>query len=72
MASVLITGFVSEAVAKEFIKWYEGQGEQVFPEWLECRDELTDDEVEQGAYVDIETTYPLKQDRDGNFIMVIR
>lgn len=35
--SVHVHGFKSLDEAEEFCRWYEGQGEQDIPIWLECR-----------------------------------
>lgn len=32
-----MTGFKTKAQAEEFVKWYEGQGEQEAAVWFECR-----------------------------------
>lgn len=71
MASVIIKGFKTEALAIQFIQWYENQAEQEFPEWLECQDGLSEKEM-KGAYVNCTATYPIKKDKDGNFIMVVK
>jgi len=34
---VLVKGFKNSEEAIEFMSWYEGQGEQDFSIWLECR-----------------------------------
>lgn len=71
MCNVLIKGFKSDAHAKTFISWYEGQAEQDFPIWAECDDTLTEEE-QRGAYVNLQETYPLKQDDSGNWIMIVK
>lgn len=71
MASVIIHGFKNDDEAKEFIKWYEGQGEQDIDYWMECRkDEGLD--VRESINCNMEKTFykdGLKQDSDGNWIM---
>ncbi len=71
MVNVLITGFKNNDEAKEFINWYEGQGEQDASIWFECR-------IEEGSPIrdfigcNIEKTFHLgepMQDVNGNWIM---
>ena len=39
MYEVKISGFKTKAQAEEFVKWYEGSGEQQAEMWFECRKE---------------------------------
>lgn len=75
MASVVIHGFKNDDAAREFIHWYEGQGEQDLPVWFECR-EAEGQEVGTSANCDIEKTYgkdgSVKQDEHGNWVMHVR
>ena len=58
MFEVHVVGFKTEEQARQFIEWYEGQGEQDITIWLECR--------QSEGLIDISTmntrceaTYPL-------------
>lgn len=56
---VVVTGFHTEAQAKAFIQWYEGQGEQDAAIWFECRKEEGEIDVDWMG-VDIKATYPIE------------
>jgi hypothetical protein len=64
MASVIIHGFQSDRAAKTFIEWF-GQGEQMQEDWF-------DEANLKGQIVDIEGTFPLRQDSDSNWIMQLQ
>ena len=64
MPNVLITGFKTDKAAKEFISWYEAQGEQDIKVWF-------DDRNLSSPCVDCSKTYPIKKDTDGNFLMIL-
>lgn len=58
MFSVLVTGFPSKEAAVAWIGWYEGQGEQDAPIWLEealCSPGCS-------VNTDCQATFPLKWD----------
>ena len=55
---VVIHG-LTEAQAKAFIEWYEGDGEQAAIPWMEARKD--EGEIDRDFFgTDIEKTYPLK------------
>ena len=66
MFKVLIEGFKTEAQAKSFIAWYEGQGEQDASVWFDCDEVLGIDSMN----TNLEKTYPLKL-VDNTFTMVV-
>lgn len=70
MTKVIIEGFITEKIAIEFIKWYEGQGEQDFYTWCKEQDTLSEEEI-CNTDVDSTLTYPIYKDIDGNLRMVL-
>lgn len=58
MYNVLIKGFKSPEAAEEFIRWYEGQGEQDITIWFDSQHPPVESQV-----CDVEKTYPIKWDR---------
>jgi hypothetical protein len=71
VASVIINGFLNDAEAIEFISWFEGQGEQDLPIWFEER-RINGFDVRDSITTDCATTYPLKQDANGNWILNVQ
>ena len=67
---VVVTGFQTEAQAKAFIEWYEGQGEQDAGIWFECRKEEGEISVDWMG-VDIPATYPIEFE-NGSTNMVLK
>lgn len=59
MYDVVIKGFNTKAEAEEFVKWYEGQGEQDACVWLEIKKDAGVIDVDFMG-VDCKKTYPLK------------
>lgn len=57
--TVKITGFNTKEEAEQFILWYDGQGEQDIPFWLECRKDEGKIDVDT-MNVDLEKTFPFK------------
>ncbi|MDD3040572.1 hypothetical protein [Bacteroides sp.] len=56
---VVISGFMSRDEAKAFIRWYEGQGEQMITDWMECARDSGED-IRHGHFdCDLNKTYPL-------------
>lgn len=58
MYSVLVTGFPTKKAAEAWLGWYEGQGEQDAPIWLENALDMPG----CSAITDLQATYPLKWD----------
>ncbi len=56
--AVQITGFKTQAQAEEFIKWYEGQGEQDSAVWFDVAYSRNKIDVDFMP-VDCEKTFPL-------------
>lgn len=68
MASVIIHGFESDAAAKEFIRWYEGQGEQEIGVWWEDRKNIG-----KTPYTDMDKFHNLpKVDDEGNHVLYVK
>ena len=67
---IIIDGFKNKRHAQMFISWYEGGGEQLYGDHVECIYENAE-EKEMDAYVDMEKSYPL-QIKDGAYIVNIR
>lgn len=59
MFSVKVEGFKTEAQAKAFIEWYEGQGEQNASIWFECRKSEGEIDVDFMP-VNCKETYPIQ------------
>lgn len=66
MADVLITGFKSDEEAKEFITWFEEQGEQSTDYWFEV---VASELIRDGIYCNIKKTYPLQKNARGEYVM---
>ena len=58
MFSIKVEGFKTEAQAKAFIEWYEGQGEQSAAIWFEERKREGEIDVDFMP-VDCKKTYPI-------------
>lgn len=59
MYSLKIIGFKTQQQVEEFIRWYEGQGEQDAATWFECR--CSDGELDVDTMnVNLEKTFPIK------------
>ncbi len=67
---VVVTGFRTEAQAKAFIEWYEGQGEQDAGVWFECRKEEGEIDVDWMG-VDLKATFPIEFE-NGSATMVLK
>lgn len=57
--NVLVSGFKSRAEADEFIKWFDGQGEQDLAYWFEEAASKNPD-IRPALIVDIEKTFPIQ------------
>lgn len=65
MYNVIIKGFESEALAREFINYYFEQGEQDFGDWIDWKPEFTDVSVSANSSLsDV-------QDEYGNWVITI-
>lgn len=69
---LIIEEFKTEALLKEFISWYENDGEQYFAEWLKYRDHLTRKEKNHAANVAVDDPNWKYQDEHGNWVMKVR
>ena len=68
--TLVVVHGLTEAEAKEFVKWYEGQGEQDAAVWMECR--MQEGEINRDFFAcDIPKTYPITV-KDGAVHMFIR
>lgn len=72
MAKVIVTGFKNDVDAKAFMSWFEGQGEQDFPEWLECRQEKAKSVDPVSYNTDMKLYNPSRKDDNGNFVLPLR
>lgn len=70
MASVIIHGFKNDDCAKEFINWFNGQGEDDQEIWFECRQDEGLDVIQH--VVDCYKSFPLKQGADGNWVLIVK
>ena len=71
MYSVKVVGFKTQEEAKQFIKWYEGQGEQDISIWLECR---KSEDLIDIRYLDTDCskTYPIKFDENNEATLYLK
>lgn len=72
MSSVLITGFKNDECAKTFISWFEGQGEQIQDIWFDARNDDAPDAGIESQTTDCKKTFPLKQDENGNWKLILK
>lgn len=65
MANVIIKGFKTDAHAKMFMSWFEGQGEQDQEAWFECQDPPLKSQI-----VDVRKKF--EDDGQGNHTMYLK